>query len=169
MVEYNINELCSVDAIFDFFNKSGYNIEEDISAFPISELIEKPVEGDAWLIVNHANLMVIAIRAEKFNQKTYRTKVNNYLKELAGTKLVFYTNEFNFYHITLICDGFFSIKFIPSDPEMTIIRIFEALEEGEDLFDHAKQDINLILLKRELTAKALKDSIREGNDSNVKI
>lgn len=71
MAEYNINEICSIDAIFDFFNKSNYKIEGDRSPFPISELIEKPVEGDAWLIVSHTNLMVIAIRAEKFNQKTY--------------------------------------------------------------------------------------------------
>ena len=169
MVEYNINELCSIDAIFDFFNKSNYEIEDDRSAFPISELIEKSVEGDAWLIVNHTNLMVIAIRAEKFNQKTYRTKVNNYLKELAGMKLIFYTDEFDYYHLTLIYDGFFSINFKPSDPDMIIVRIFEALESGEDLFDFTKQDINFILLKRELTAKALKDSIKKGENSSVKI
>lgn len=169
MIEYIINEFCSIDAIFDFFNKSNYEIEDDRSPFPISELIEKPVEGDAWLIVNHTNLMIIAIRAEKFNQKTYRTKINNYLKELAGMKLIFYTDEFNYYHLTLIYDGIFSIKFKPSDPEMIIVRIFEALESGEDLFDFTKQDINFILLKRELTAKALKDGIKEGENSSVKI
>ncbi len=59
MVEYNINELCSIDAIFDFFNKSNYEIEVDRSAFPISELIEKSVEGDAWLIVNHTTIRKI--------------------------------------------------------------------------------------------------------------
>ena len=46
MVEYDITKLVSKNAIFDFFEKSNYNVEEDKTLFPISELIEKPVEGD---------------------------------------------------------------------------------------------------------------------------
>ena len=44
MVKYDISKLSSIDAIFDFFNNSNYKIEGDKTAFPVSELIDKPVE-----------------------------------------------------------------------------------------------------------------------------
>lgn len=169
MVEYNLTNLISVNAIYDFFKNSDYTVESDMTPFPISELIEKQIEGETWLIVNQTNLMILIINAKTYNQKTYRNKINNYLKELAGMKLIFYTEDFKDYHLTLIYDGIFTMKFNPTNPEMLTIRVFEALESGEDLFDFTEQDINFILLKRELTANALKESIREGDNSSVKI
>lgn len=169
MIEYNISNLTSVDAIFDFFNKSNYKVEGDKNSFLLSGLLKKSIEGDAWLVVDQTNLMVLVIKADSYNQKTYRTEAINYLKKLVGMKLVFFTEDFSNYYLTLIHEGVFSTKLKPSDPEMMAIRVIDALERGEDLFDFAKQDINFILLKRELTASALKEGIKAGDDSMVKI
>lgn len=166
---YKLSQLISVDCIFHFFSQLNYDVEKDISSFPISELIEKEIDGEAWTVINDTNRSILIVKSSNYNRKSYRNKVNNYLKELAGTQIIFYTKDFTHYNLTLIFDGIFNIKFNPSNPNIDVVRIFEAFENQEDLFDYTKQDINFILLKRQLTAKILKDSIREGDNSSVKI
>ncbi len=68
MVEYNLANLISVNAIYDFFKNSDYTVESDMTPFPISELIEKQIEGETWLIVNQTNLMILIINAKTYNQ-----------------------------------------------------------------------------------------------------
>jgi len=150
MSKFDLKNLTSIDNIFEFFKNSNYVVEEDRNPFPVSDLIKKPVDGEAWLIFNQTDLMILAIKAKKYNQKTYRNKINHYLLDLAGMKVVFFTNDFKDYHLTLIYDGIFSRKFNPADPEMLALRVLESLESSKDLFDYTKQDINFILLKREL-------------------
>ncbi len=169
MSKTEIKGLISLDHIFDFFRRADYNIETDRTPFPVSELIEKEIEGEVWTVINETNLSVLIVKSSNYNRKSYRDKVNNYLKGLAGTHIIFYTNDFTHYNLTLIFDGIFNIKFNPSNPDNDVVRIFEAFESQEDLFDYTKQDINFILLKRQLTAKILKDSIKEGDNSSVKL
>lgn len=164
-----INSLNSIENIFEFFKESGYNIEDDFDSFPVSDLIEKDIEGEAWTIIDQTNLTVLVIKSSRYNRKSYRNKIDNNLKEIVGTKIIFYTNDFSDYNLTLILDGIFNIKFSPTKPEMLVTRIFESILNQEDLFDYTKRDVNFILLKRELTANALKDSIREGDNSSVKL
>jgi len=168
MSKYNIYKLISIDNIYEFFEHSNYEIEDDRNPFPVSDLIKKPVDGEAWLIFNQTDLMILTVKAEKYNRKSYRNKINHYLLDLAGMKVVFFTNDFRDYHLTLIYDGIFSVKFNPIDPEMSALRVLESLEIGEELLDYIEQDINFILLKRELTVNDLKECIKDGNNSLVK-
>ena len=169
MTDYNLEDLTSVENIFDFFHVSGYDIDMDTTPFALSELLERSVEGDVWTIVDQPNLTVLIIKAKKYNRKSFRAKVNDYLRERVGMKIVFYTDDFTHYNLTLIYHGIYNVKFSPDDPEMSATRVFESLQNREDLFDYTKEDINFVLLQRELRAKELIKVIREGNNSAVKI
>lgn len=169
MQNYNLNNLVSVENIYNFFKDADYNVEFDKTSYSISELIEKDIDGEAWTIIDETNLTVLIIKSINYNRKSYRNKINNNLQEIIGTKIIFYTNDFTHYNLTLIFDGIFNIKFNPSKPEMLVTRILESIQNQEDLFDYTKQDVNFVLLKRELTANALKESIREGDNSSVKL
>ncbi len=169
MQNYNLNNLVSVENIYNFFKNADYNVEFDKTSYSISELIEKDIDGEAWTIIDETNLTVLIIKSINYNRKSYRKKINNNLQEIIGTKIIFYTNDFTHYNLTLIFDGIFNIKFNPSKPEMLVTRILESIQNQKDLFDYTKQDVNFVLLKRELTANALKEGIREGDNSSVKL
>ena len=124
MVNNQISKLISVENIFEYFKNSGYVVETDEFSFPLSELIEKPIEGDVWTVVDTTNLTVLIIKAPNYNRRSYRNKINNNLKELVGTKIIFFTGDFSDYNLTLIFDGIFNIKFNPSNPDMLATRIF---------------------------------------------
>ena len=74
----------------------------------------KMIEGDVWTVIDATNLTVLIIQSQNYNRKSYRNKINSNLKELVGTKIIFFTDDFNDYNLTLIFDGIFNIKFNPS-------------------------------------------------------
>ena len=111
MVNNQINNLISVENIFDFFKRTDYNVETDRTPFPVSELIEKEIDGEVWTVINETNRSILIVKSSNYNRKSYRDKVNNYLKELVGTQIIFYTKDFTHYNLTLIFDGIFNIKF----------------------------------------------------------
>ncbi len=76
-----INSLNSIENIFEFFKESGYNIEDDFDSFPVSDLIEKDIEGEAWTIIDQTNLTVLVIKSSRYNRKSYRNKIDNNLTQ----------------------------------------------------------------------------------------
>jgi hypothetical protein len=162
-------KLTSVEEIKSFFIESGYIVEGKTTSFPVSELIDKNIEGKAWNLINQEDLTLLIIVAEKYNQKSYRNKVNNYLRDLVGMKIIFFTHDFSHFNLTLIYNGIYNVKFEPDNPEMSAIRVLESLENKEELFDYTIEDLNIVLLERELTAKSLIESIKDNDNSSVKI
>lgn len=169
MDQNRFENFISVEGIFSFFKNSGYEIEEDLTPFPVSELIEKSIEGEVWMIIDQQDLTALIIKAESYNRKTFRTKINNYLRDIVGMKIIFYTQDFSHYNLTFIYNGIYNVKYKPDDPEIGAIRVLESLENKEDLFDLTKEDVNIVLLERELTAKELIEAIKTGDNSSVKI
>jgi len=169
MSNNEIKDLVSLDRIFDFFKITGYNVEEDRTSFRVSELIEKSIDGEVWTIIDQQDLTALIIRSEKFNRKSYQTKINNYLQGMVGMKIVFYTQDFSYYNLSLIYNGIYNVKFKPEDPGMGAIRVLESLENREELFDYTKEDVNIVLLERELTSKELIEAIKGNENSMVKI
>jgi methylase of polypeptide subunit release factors len=162
-------DLTSVDTIFDFFENSGYTVELDQFSFPLSELLDKEIEGEFWTVIDQPDLTVLIVKSDLYNRKSYRSKVNNYLKDLIEMKIVFYTEDFTHYNLTLIYNGVYNTKFDPSDLEMAAVRVLESIENKEELMGYTEQDVDFTLLKRKLTADSLIDAIKTEENSVVKI
>jgi endogenous inhibitor of DNA gyrase (YacG/DUF329 family) len=162
-------KLNSVEGIHSFFKNSGYETTDDLMSFPISELVEKSIEGETWTIIDQQDLTILIIKTENYNRKSYRNKINNFLRYITGMKIIFYTQDFTHYNLTLIYNGIYNLKFQPENPEMSSIRVLELLENREELFEYAIEDINIVLLERELTAKALIEAIKSNDDTSVKL
>ena len=170
-------DFCSIESIFQFFQKYQYNIGETFSvpagdvfnSQPIVETIK-----NLYLVVDQETIFQVWLieAPEKAHLKTWRDSVANAVKGKMFEILILFTEDYSKYYFVSIC-GDEIINNIPTfDPESPCPecdRLIDNLANRRPIIESSGLMATVAQARHELYAQNLIDAIKTGDANQLKL